>query len=55
MMDPTYNQEEIKANPVWARAFYISEMENDLAPIGWSNYISRAKKEIEESQSKTRP
>jgi hypothetical protein len=47
-MDPTYRQEEINENPIWKRAFYISEMENDMAPMGWSKYIDRAKKELED-------
>lgn len=44
--DPTYNLDEINANPIWKRAFQISEMENDNAPIGWSQFIKRAKAEV---------
>lgn len=42
MADPTYNKEEIAANPVWELAFSLSEIENDIAPIGWGRYISTA-------------
>lgn len=48
MKDPTYIRAEIDANPVWKRAFYLSELRNDNAPIGWSDYIAEAKKELEE-------
>ena len=37
--DPTYVKKEIDANPIWALAFLISEIENHNAPIGWSKYI----------------
>lgn len=49
-MDPTYNPEEINANPVWKRAFQLSELENDNAPLGWSKYIPQAQKELEEKE-----
>lgn len=39
MNDPTYNKDEIKKNPIWELAFIISEIRNDMAPIGWNNYI----------------
>jgi hypothetical protein len=42
MKDPTYVKEEIEANPVWALAFSMSEIDNDNAPIGWGRYISLA-------------
>jgi len=42
MIDPTYVGDEIRANPVWALAFQLSEQHNDDAPIGWSRYISMA-------------
>lgn len=42
MTDPTYNREEIDANPVWRAAFILSEFYNDNAPIGWSRYIRGA-------------
>lgn len=45
--DPTYDSVAIEANPVWSRAFLLSERENDSAPIGWSRYIGRAQKELE--------
>lgn len=42
MNDPTYHRESIDANPVWELAFIISEIQNDNAPIGWSEYIPLA-------------
>ena len=39
MNDPTYVEDIILANPVWALAFSLSEIQNDNAPIGWSKYI----------------
>ena len=39
MTDPTYNKEQIDANPAWQLAFSISEIQNDGAPIGWGKYI----------------
>ena len=42
MSDPTYNMEEINANPIWQLAFTLSEIENDSAPIGWGKYITTA-------------
>lgn len=38
MTDPTYVRAEIDANPEWALAFRMSEVDNDNAPIGWSDY-----------------
>lgn len=46
-MDPTYNTEEINKNPVWKKAFELSEQKNDNAPIGWSLYIPEAEKALE--------
>jgi hypothetical protein len=43
MTDPTYDKEQIRANPEWDLAFVLSEIQNDNAPIGWSKYISTAK------------
>jgi hypothetical protein len=40
--DPTYVQEDIKANPVWELAYTLSEIDNDNSPIGWGKYISMA-------------
>lgn len=40
--DPTYDKEEIRANPEWYLAFVLSEILNDGAPIGWSKYIGTA-------------
>ena len=36
--DPTYVKEEINADPVWKLAFWMSEIDNDSAPIGWGDY-----------------
>jgi hypothetical protein len=43
MDDPTYVREEIDANPIWKLAFKLSELENDEAPIGWGEYIPKAR------------
>ncbi len=43
MTDPTYNKDEIRANPEWDLAFVLSEIQNDAAPIGWSKYILAAR------------
>jgi len=45
-MDPTYDKELINQNPVWKFAFELSEIENDLAPLGWSKYIPTAEQEL---------
>ncbi len=42
MRDPTYNKEEIDANPAWGIAWILSEWYNDNAPIGWSAYLRPA-------------
>jgi len=42
LSDPTYNRETIRENPEWDLAFVLSEIRNDDAPIGWSQYISDA-------------
>lgn len=39
MADPTYQKEQIDANPVWQLAFSLSEIQNDNAPLGWGKYI----------------
>jgi hypothetical protein len=39
MADPTYDREQIRANPIWDLAFVLSEIQNDAAPMGWSKYI----------------
>jgi len=41
--DPTYVKAEIEANPVWALAWRLSEVDNDNAPIGWWRYITIAR------------
>lgn len=43
MNDPTYAAEEIEANPEWKLAFFLSEIDNDNAPIGWGRYRSMAR------------
>lgn len=52
MIDPTYNQQEIDANPVWQLAFFLSEIQNDNAPLGWSIYIFVAKRLLENFEIK---
>lgn len=47
-MDPTYQKDLIDANPVWKKAFELSEMYNDNAPIGWSTYIPEAERLLAE-------
>jgi hypothetical protein len=37
--DPTYNTDEIEANPIWQLAFSLSQIRDDFAPIGWGKYI----------------
>lgn len=38
--DPTYDFAEIMRGPLeWRMAFQLSELLNDHAPIGWSDYI----------------
>lgn len=43
MIDPTYAQDEIRANPEWDLAFVLSEILNDNAPIGWSRHVLTAR------------
>lgn len=40
--DPTYVREEIDKNRVWRLAYLLSELDNDAAPLGWSDYIKPA-------------
>jgi hypothetical protein len=40
--DPTYVKKEIEARPEWRLAFFLSELENDDAPLGWGKYIWKA-------------
>lgn len=47
MTDPTYVQELININPVWKLAFFMSEIDNDNAPIGWGKYIILARAILE--------
>lgn len=42
MSDPTYEKQQINANPIWRFAFLLSEIDNDNAPLGWGKYIWRA-------------
>ena len=51
MSDPTYVKAQIDANPVWAVAWWLSEIHNDAAPMGWARYIPIA----EELQGRPRP
>lgn len=43
IQDPTYIKSEIETNPVWALAFWLSEIDNANAPIGWGKYILMAR------------
>jgi len=49
MQDPTYDREVISKNGIWNIAFTISEMVNDMAPIGWSKYVPIAEKTVKEA------
>lgn len=40
--DPTYDRDQINANPIWELAFTLSEIHNDNAPLGWAKYIGMA-------------
>ncbi len=41
--DPTYDTAVIDANPEWRLAFWMSELDNDNAPLGWfRGYINLA-------------
>lgn len=53
--DPTYNREEIRANPIWERAFQLSEELNDVAPLGWGHYIPQASRELGKQVSPDHP
>lgn len=41
--DPTYIKSEIDADPIWALAWRLSELDNDNAPIGWYRYTNMSK------------
>ena len=43
MNDPTYVMALIDVNPDWKLAFWLSEIDNDAAPIGWFRYYSLAR------------
>lgn len=43
MNDPTYDKKAIDADELWKLAFWMSEVHNDYAPIGWSRYIPLAR------------
>lgn len=43
MLDPTYVKEEIEANIEWYLAWILSEIYNDMAPLGWSRYQTTAR------------
>lgn len=49
--DPTYDKAEIDANPAWKLAFWMSELFNDDAPLGWSAFISSATRQIKEARA----
>ena len=40
--DPTYITADIEDNPAWKLAFWLSEVDNQHAPLGWSRYIPLA-------------
>ena len=42
MEDPTYNKEVINKDPITKLAFFLSEIDNDNAPIGWFKYSNLA-------------
>src|SRR5882672_192097 len=42
MEDFTYVKEQIESKREWALAFKLSEVHNDNAPLGWTNYIELA-------------
>ena len=48
--DPTYEKHKINANFVWQVAFLLSELFNDAAPIGWSNYIPAAEEAVRKAK-----
>lgn len=52
LSDPTYVKAEIDANPAWRRAWELSELFNDNAPIGWSNFIEQAEIDIAKAAEK---
>ena len=52
MNDPTYDKKVIEQNGVWHIAFIISEMVNDMAPIGWSKYAPEAEEAIKKAREK---
>lgn len=41
--DKTYDRKVIDKDPIWKLAFWMSEIDNDNAPIGWNNYIPLAR------------
>lgn len=50
MDDPTYEEVVINRYPIWRLAFFLSELYNDNAPIGWSKYAEIAERAIEEAK-----
>ncbi len=50
MNDPTYVKAEIEKNLIWKMAFWLSELFNDNAPLGWSKYIPIAEKAIKQAK-----
>jgi hypothetical protein len=55
MNDPSYVRAEIDANPAWRLAFWLSEVDNDNAPIGWSRYIALAQSLLAKFTMQERP
>lgn len=52
MNDPTYDKEVIDRNGVWKIAFTLSEMVNDMAPIGWSKYVPDAEEAVKKARER---
>jgi hypothetical protein len=55
MNDPTYDKAAINANPAWQLAFFLSELQNDDAPIGWGKYILIADSLLAKYDIKAKP
>jgi len=50
-MDPTYDMNVINKNPIWKKAFELSELKNDNAPLGWSNYMKEAEEALKAEEA----
>jgi hypothetical protein len=53
--DPTYDRERIDRDPVWKLAFWMSEIDNDAAPIGWFRYVHLARALIDTFEPTKKP